>query len=270
MEKIIHRRGILKPTNVEYTEAEGKMERDRIIGPDQTEVEGREKDIEEVVDVALFDWDGVFYDSLKKIARAAVEVCKHHGIELTEKEFHRTAFQPYWEHYKRLGIHDADTEERKAYMYQLYHDSIMPKLHQDPELVSRLYPEVPETIIELQKRKIRVGIISAHKPDDIARILSENGIRDHVDFLVGLAHSKTEAIKDICERNNLDPKRVLMFGDLPSDLSDARSAGIQVAAVARLEGSADRLGAFDPDYLFESVGPEIFKLKRFVDNNHEE
>ncbi|OGH93581.1 MAG: hypothetical protein A2538_00625 [Candidatus Magasanikbacteria bacterium RIFOXYD2_FULL_41_14] len=261
--KVLHRRGVIKPDSSDYNSANTKVDADT--NSVEKLAAETEKNIEEVVDMVLFDWDGVLYDSIKRIARAAVEVCKRYGIDLTTDEYNRTAIQPYWEHYARLGIPGANTDEGKAELYHIYHNEIIPLLKEMPNLQAEIYPEVPEIFQQLADKNIKIGIVSAHKPEEIEEILRQHGLRELVDCVVGLAHNKVEALRSICSRRGLDPQRVLMFGDLPSDLQDAKVAGIKTAAVARFEQAEDRLAAFDPDYFFQTVGPEILKLKPFLD-----
>lgn len=262
MKEVMQRRRVIKPRARDYEEAHQKTERQKVSAASSAEAIEL-KPIEQMFDAALFDWDGVLYDSMENIGAATSEVCRHFGIDLSPEKFRETYDAPYWEHYESVGV-PASTEEQRQYIYKLYHDKVIPALKECLG-ESDLYPEVPDILRELKGRGLRIGIVSAHKPEDIEEILDKKGIRNLVDNVSGLAHSKSEAIKGFYNQSQVELGRVLMFGDLPSDLRDARQAGIKVAAVARFEVAGDRLGSYDPDYLFKMLGPEILRPQPFKD-----
>jgi phosphoglycolate phosphatase-like HAD superfamily hydrolase len=144
----------------------------------------------------------------------------------------------------------------------------MPQVQADP--ASRkpdLFPEAIDALRELIRRGLKIAVISAGRLERIKQILEEKNAADLFDYIVGAAHNKTEAIKQFAREHNFDPRKILMFGDLPSDLRDAKAAGVRTAAIARFETAEDRLGAYDPDFLFKGLGPEILKPKPFQDQS---
>jgi phosphoglycolate phosphatase-like HAD superfamily hydrolase len=258
------RRADKKPNVVDYQEAEDKVKR---IGLKDGKFENKEiesKEIGDLFDVVLFDWDGVLFDSMESIARYAQEVCRLLGKEIDTKEFLESYDQPFWNYYTKQGI-ACDTSEQRDYIYHLYHDQVGPILEKDPQIKkSDLFPDAMEAIRKLESLGLKVGIVSAHKPEEIKALLEKNGIK--VDYLIGLAHNKSQEIKRLCESEGFDSSRVLMIGDLPSDLRDGQRAGVKVMAMARFPEAEDRLGSYDPDYLATSLGIDLFKLKKFQDN----
>jgi pyrophosphatase PpaX len=90
-------------------------------------------------------------------------------------------------------------------------------------------------------------------------------LSDYVVKVVGLAHHKTEEIRALCEEFGATPERTIMIGDLPNDLRGAVAANVRTALVARTEDVRDKLSSYDPDYLFETLGPELFHPKPHKD-----
>ncbi len=267
VKKVLKRRyADQRPRFVDYEEASLKVDKERdnnIENPEDQE----ERDIEQLFDLVLFDWDGVMYDSMENIARYAQEVCKLFDKEVDVQEFLKRYDQPFWDFYEREGIPCSTPEQRKE-IYELYHSKVRPVLENDPSVKQpEIYPETAGIVKDLKSRGLKVGIVSAHKPEEIEAVLKDSHIE--VDFLIGAAHNKTEEIKRVCEENGFDLERVLMLGDLPSDLRDARKAGVKVGAVARFKEAEDRLASYDPDYLFHSIGPEMLRLKKFQDKLEE-
>ena len=262
-EVLKRRRADKRPRTIDIQEADEKV--DRIKNQPERNINPEARDIEELFDVVLFDWDGVMYDSMENIARYAQEVCRHFGKDENVQNFLASYDQPFWDYYERQGI-PCKTAEERADIYSLYHDQIRPVLENDPSVKQpAIFPEIIDTLKELRARGLKIGIVSAHKPNEIIDVLTQAGLADAIDFMVGLAHNKAEGIATLCKENGFDPERVLMLGDLPSDLRDGRAAGVKVGAVARFPEAEDRLGSYDPDYLVGSVGPELFKLKTFED-----
>ncbi len=265
MKDIMKRRGIIgSPLHADYNEAHEKIEREKTTR-EEKEL-GEPKNIEELIDLVIFDWDGVMYDSMENIAEAAVEVVKRFGGDLTTQQFHASYDQPFWDYYRRLGL-PVGTEEERAYIQKIYHDEILPKIKSSQTKNTDTYPEVADTLKELALRRIKVAIISADKLENITSILTQKGLMQYILYPIGLAHHKTEAIKELCAVYGFNPERVLMLGDLPSDLREAKKAGVNVAAVARHQIAKDRLSSYDPDYLFETIGPEIFHLTPHQDKH---
>lgn len=270
MKKIMHeRRKIiepLKPSTLDYQEAYEKTERDKNTIKTEKLNTSEKKEIQELFDVVLFDWDGVLYDSMETLAVAAVEVCQEFGVTIDKEKFLDTYDQPYREWYKKLGI-PADNEAAHKYIRRIYNDVIKPKLQ--AKKPDKLFPDAITALKELKQRGINIGIVSAERGENIRKVLEENEIIDLPDYIYDRINNKDEAIKKICQDNSLNPNRVLMIGDLPSDLRDAKLAGIKTAGIARRDNDRDRLGSYDPDYLLDGLGDEITTLSIYNDKKYE-
>lgn len=265
VETIIKRRKIAgTPLPKDLEEARQKLIRD-----EERQMEKQEKgdirEIQEIIDLAIFDWDGVLCDSMENIAHMAVETVKHFGKELTKEEFLQSYDQPFWDYYQRLGI-PASTPQEQAYIYKLYQDEIRPAAEKHLKELT-VYPEVEGTLSELSLRGVKIAIVSAEKGDKVRELINKYRLNHLFDFVITDNHHKSDSIRKLCEDNGFDPEKVVMFGDLPSDIRDAHEAGIKAAAVARphISDSEDRLGAYDPEFLVPDLGPGIFRLIPYED-----
>lgn len=271
IEKILKRRKVAgTPLSKDLDEARQKLIRDeeRQMGKQE---KGDIKEIQEIIDLAIFDWDGVLCDSMENMAHMAVETVKHFGKTLTKEEFLQSYDQPFWDYYQRLGI-PASTPEEQAYIYKLYQDKIRPVTERQLKELT-IYPEVEGTLSELLLRGVKIAIVSAEKEEKVQSLIEENNLRHLFDFVITNNHHKVEAIRRLCEENGFDPEKVVMFGDLPSDIRDAHEAGIKAAAVARptVKEADDRLGSYDPEFLVPDLGPGIFRLIPYEDKvNYQE
>jgi HAD superfamily hydrolase (TIGR01509 family) len=269
VQKIIERRKVAGiPLAKDLEEARQKLIRDEERQMEKQE-KGDIKEIQEIIDLAIFDWDGVICDSMSNVARTVVEVAKHFGKPLTEEEFMQSYDQPYWDYYQRLGI-PASTEEERQYIYKLYHEKVWPIVESQQKEIT-VYPEVAGTLSELSLRGVKIAIVSAEQKEKIEKIMDKYGLSHLFDFVITNNHHKAEAIKKLCEEQGIDPEKAVMFGDLPSDIRDAHEAGVKAVAVARLhvKDSEDRLGAYDPEFLVSDLGPGIFRLIPYEDKVNE-
>jgi len=227
--------------------------------------------------VAL-DWDGVCLDSMQRISMGVVEVIKKYGdprIEVPSAEMVMRAYDaPFWEFYERFGIRaGSEAEQRQRNDY--FHDVILPGvskiLKRDKD---NLFPDVTETLIELREKGLRrnrdfkIGLVTAGEKERVERELERTGLRPYIDFIKAFKHNKTEALAQVCEEDEVDPRQVVFLGDLPRDNVDARKTGLPIrfVAVAGFPEAVNRLGSYDPDYMVSGVNKEIFTLRPYVDS----
>lgn len=257
---ILEKRNVQSPDAYDYESAEKDLERTK----EQIEA-GESVEIEKIVDAILFDWDGVLYDGMHNIGLTALEVCNEFGKEVDMEYFMENYSQPWWRFYQKVGI-PIETEEEKQKIYNLYH-----QIADTSGRASDIYPEISKTLRELTEKGLQLGIMSAGKLERIKSILDKKGLLDLFDekHIVGFAHEKADAIRQFYTQNNLSPDKVLMVGDLPSDLEDGRSAGVKVAAMARFESATKRLGAYNPDFLLVDLGDEILRPKPFSEHSED-
>lgn len=272
---IMERRKVVGITQAkDYKEALEKREQERDISEHREAVEAR--NIEDIADVVVFDWDGVLLDSMERISRGAAELIRHLGKEniskLSDEEVEKSYDAPFWEYYKRFGI-PVEADEDKKFIFDYFHEKILPDLTRELPVEDTLFPDVKETLIELKQKGLaknpdfKIGIVSAGNPERIQHDLRKYELDTLVDFVIGSQHNKSDALKELCNQNKLSPERIVYFGDLPSDIRDVRDTElpIKIASVARFNSAEDRLGSYNPDYLVHSIGGEIFRLTPFED-----
>lgn len=200
-------------------------------------------------DAIIFDWDGVIYDSIAQVAQNSVEVCKTYGVDITTDHYYKHFSQPWWVWYRDLGI-PTETDEQKIELDRRYWE-----IHKLTHADHQIFPDVVETLQGLEEKGIHLGIISAGLGETIKSILKKENLDSlfSEQDIIYRADHKVERIKEFCERNNFDLDKVLMVGDLPSDIENGEEAGVKTVGIARWESAIERLKKFQPDYLFESL-----------------
>jgi hypothetical protein len=165
VKELIDRRKIIgTPIARDYDEAHTKIERQRSESESESKELQEGKPIEELFDLAIFDWDGTMYDSVSDVSKAVSEILKHFGKEISPDLVRQSMDHPYWDYYHRLGI-PAGNEEERAYIYNVYHEKVMPAIKEGGSNQATIYPEIADTLRELAARNLKVVILSAHKAD---------------------------------------------------------------------------------------------------------
>ncbi len=254
LKEVLGERSIDKPDFWDYQAADAEI--DYRARENKPEASLERKEIEKIVDAVLFDWDGVLLNSMSKVAKVTEEVCRILGKEGITQEFViENYIQPWWRFYEKIGI-PASTEAEQQKIKDVFF-----KVFDSQDAEDELYPDVGDTLKQLIEKGIQIGIISAGNMDSIKNILKSKGLMQYFDEknLVGSSHEKTTAIIRFCEDNNISPDKVLMVGDLPSDLEDGRRAGVKIAGMARSEQAVNKLSAYNPDFIMSGLGDELLK-----------
>lgn len=112
-----------------------------------------------------------------------------------------------------------------------------------------IYPDTANALAELAKR-FRLFIVSNCQAGYIEAFLDHYGLWEHLTDRLCWGDNglqKSENIRLIMQRNNVDPERALYVGDTQTDLDSARAAGVRFAFAS---------------YGFGSVSEFDFKLRR--------
>jgi len=145
-------------------------------------------------------------------------------------EFVRDAGAPYIDYYRRLGV-SANSED----VFGWYHDAAN---HRE----APLFADVPAVLAHLLDRhEAVVGIITVQKSAIVREQCKQAGIDRHVHLIIGGVELKEDATRAFCARFRLAPARVSFFGDMRSDMRDARAAGVHAIGVTRGNPTADVL-----------------------------
>jgi len=97
----------------------------------------------------------------------------------------------------------------------------------------KLIPGLAEVLAQLQRRGLRLGVLSSNSEENIRRCLRANGVEQAFDFVMGYPRlfGKGKALRRILRGERLQRGEVLYIGDEVRDVEAARKAGVTVAAV---------------------------------------
>lgn len=128
--------------------------------------------------------------------------------------------------------------------------------HHD-ELVAA-FPRVNETMDELLRRGIKLGIVTTKIRPTTLRALEMFDLLKYMETIVtvnDVEHAKPhpEPVLTAVRNLNADPQRTLMVGDSAVDIQSAQAAGVRVAAVAWSLKGEETLRKYNPDYIIQDM-----------------
>lgn len=125
------------------------------------------------------------------------------------------------------------------------------------ELCPRPFPGIVRALDALRARGAILAVVTGKGPDSAAYTLKKYGLdRYFGDVEVGspVRPNKTECMERVLARHGLRPSEAVYVGDVPSDVTAARKAGMAAWSAAWSAGAEpEKLAAEKPDMLFRSV-----------------
>lgn len=203
----------------------------------------------------LFDWDGTLFDSATAGRLAFQKTFDDLGLAFTQ-EFYERHYSPNWySMYEALNL--ARDRWKLADELWLQHYGEQP-----PKLVA----EASATILELQSRGYRLGIVTSGTERRVRREIQQLGLtstfkavicNEHIankkphpeglEKAIGLLASS----KDLC----------CYTGDAPEDIQMGRSAGVLTVAVLSAYPTSRHLLQESPDIHLDSISEMLLHFE---------
>lgn len=187
------------------------------------------------IDTVIFDMDGVIFDSETLVLSSWKEVARRYGIKDVEKVCREclgtnsvVSKQIFLEHYGQ----DFPYDEYKAEMSEVFfaHAS-------DGKLAKK--QGVEELLKYLKDKGFKVGIASSTREKIVRRQISEGGLLEYFDQIVGgdmVKHSKPEPdiFLEACGRLESKPENCYVIEDSYNGIRAAHAAGMHPIMVPDL------------------------------------
>lgn len=211
----------------------------------------------------IFDVDGTLVDTVDAYHAVAELAAGPHGLSIS-RESVRYALNnhhpTFWElvtpleHPHRLELMEAMKREA---------------MRRWPEVLrqyGRVMPGLRQTLETLQKRGLRLGIVTGSQSGSF-RPLQEEGLLDFFEVVITGAEvtrpkPDPEGLLKCAAVLGVEPDQAVYVGDTPTDVRASRAAGMAVVSVLSGAGDSALLSAAGPDWLIHSHTrlPEIVKL----------
>ena len=200
----------------------------------------------------LFDIDGTLVDSVGAYHEVARIAAEPFGFGVTREDVQRSMAtgENFWK-----AVIPEDRRDRESIIKEMSAHAARewPRVLRE---FGTLFEGVVQTLNELRRRGIKLGIVSGARPE-VMELLSKEGLLDCFDTVVlggDVTRSKPdpEGIHKALNGLRVPPEMALYVGDTPVDIQASRAAGIRVVSV--LTGAADSalLSAHEPDRVISS------------------
>jgi len=186
----------------------------------------------------IFDFDGVVVDSLGIKAEAFAQLFNDLGPQVMTqvKEYHLShggvsrydKFQYFFKAFRGRDI----TESESAALDRQFSQIVMEKVIAAPAI-----PGVMEFLPLLKKCGKFCFVVSATPEEEIRQIVAARGLASFFNEVVGSPRSKKENVGLVIQKNWLNAREVVYFGDAKSDYEAARAFGVDFVGVGDASGS---------------------------------
>ena len=177
----------------------------------------------------VFDWDGTLIDSAAAIAICIQEAARELGLPVPSREDAS--------HVIGLGLADSLRHAVPTLAPDGYEQFVecYRKHFMTCEDSMRLFPGVPELLVELKQGGHRLAIATGKSRRGLDRALEACGMAAH--FHATRCGDETQPkphpamLLELLDELSIEPRRALMIGDTSHDLEMARSAGVAAVGV---------------------------------------
>ena len=186
----------------------------------------------------IFDWSGVICDDAFAVYQADMDMFKEFGVKpITFEEFRQQWEMPFM-NFLHKYMPDITMEQQS----KIFKKAIL-KYNQN-----KLFPESESTIKKLFDNKINLFIVSS----DLGLILDQLKLFKLEKFFTEVAynaHDKTESVKNLVKKYNLNPDETIFIGDTNHEIETSQTVGIKSGAVTWGYCLEEKLKTLNPDFL---------------------
>lgn len=207
-----------------------------------------------VLDLVVFDFDGVIADTVQDIATAANDVLRHYRMAALPVAEVRSSIGGGAEALVRnilAGREDIPLDEAAGLFKERYR-----RCHADQ---TELYPGVREVLDQLEAAGKTMAIATNKMEALTHNLVAKLGVQRYFRMIVGpesISRRKPdpEAVTRILDAVGVVSGRALMIGDTADDIVSGRAAGTLTCAVLYGYGGETELARSRPDFSIRRIG----------------
>lgn len=195
----------------------------------------------------LFDWDGTLFDSATAGRLAFQKTFDDLGVGFTQ-EFYEARYSPNWyAMYEALELPKDRWQMADELWLQHYGE-------QPPELVEG----ASFTLLELQRRGYRLGIVTSGTQRRVAREIDQLGLNSMFEAVICNEHivnkkPHPEGLEKAMKLLASTTRLCCYVGDAPEDMQMGKSAGVLTVGVRSSYPTSKHLIDERPDIHLESI-----------------
>ncbi len=207
----------------------------------------------------IFDIDGTIISTNELIFASFNHVTqKYLGKTYSDEEI-ISLFGPTEDEILKEWMKDNYEDARKDY-YEFY--------EKNHNRMAKIFPSIEETLSAIKSKNLPLGIFTGKGRLSTVISLKAINVYDYFDLIItgdDVENHKPspEGIMKFVDYFKLEPERVLMIGDAPSDIIAANKAGVKIASVLWDSYAKDKVLKMGSDYIFHNTQ----ELKDFILRN---
>ncbi|QKY69911.1 pyrophosphatase PpaX [Lentibacillus sp. CBA3610] len=196
----------------------------------------------------LFDLDGTLIDTNELIIESFMHTFSHYGKKLSREQAIEFIGPPLRDSFQQFNSSQVDMMiETYRKHNQEHHDDYV-----------KAFPNVAETLDELKRRDVQLGIVTSKMKGTVDMGLKVTGLADYFETIVTLddvVHAKPhpESIMKAMNSLEADASSVLMVGDNSHDIEAGHNAGVKTAGVAWSLKGREKLITYKPTYMLDDM-----------------
>ena len=205
----------------------------------------------------IWDFNGTILNDVQLGIDSANRLLTAHGLPRirSEEEYREKFGFPIIEYYRRMGFDFSVTPYADLAVEWVAY-------YMESKKNATVFADIPEVLRKMKERGIPQIVLSATEWNMLEGQVSELGIREYFDTLLGLdnihAHSKTEIGKKWVERH---PQAVpVMIGDTDHDAEVAAAMGVDCVLLSCGHQSREKLEGCRCLFVADSAGEALERL----------
>ena len=186
----------------------------------------------------IFDFDGVLAESVNVKTQAFAQMYACFGEEMVSKV---------------VAYHLENGGVSRLEKFRYYHETILkqPISDQEREFLGQMFSRLvfdavvaapwvdgAYEFLDAFHQRVKLFVASGTPEEELKAVVASRGMDRFFVSVHGSPSTKSEIIREICRRHQLDPQRVLMVGDSMTDHRGAMSAGVAFIGRNSGEGAA--------------------------------
>ena len=197
--------------------------------------------------MVIFDFDGTIADTMDEALRIVNRLAPRYGFAAIDEELAKELRNLRTrEVIDRVGI--------KARLVPKFIAELKAELRKRIDVI-RPVPEMPESLLELKERGLKLGILTSNSRSNVEAFLSNCELSGCFSFLeagspiFGKARLLRKVLESESSDGSLNREDAVYVGDETRDITAARRVGIKAAAVCWGANTRKALEAMKPDFL---------------------
>ncbi len=194
-------------------------------------------------DILIFDYDGVFVDSMDVVLKIYNNLCFENNLEeLSGEENFKDMFDDnFFKSMARLGV----SEQKINICIDGFEKQAL-KQRSEIKLFSGIRP-----MLDRLSKKYKMIIVTSSSSSIIIDFLKVNNIQ-HIDKIVGVEKEKSKIKKILSVKDDYPSSQIYYIGDTKGDMIEGREAGSITIAATWGYHSRERLKTAKPDYIVDA------------------